>query len=181
MLEQISITQIKRSKNIELIKMAKERNIELSQCKTIKEMRDVIIAEAYGEKKPGEEAGENSARDYSVLKEAVLRAYVLTGEAYRQKFLQLKKWDSESYEEFIAQKGLFDRWISTEKVDNDFEKLSELIILEEVNNGLPVDIHLDDKAVNTLEDAAVSLDKYVLSHKSQPSSITSTSDNTLRS
>ena len=163
--------------------MAKERNIELSQCKTIKEMRDVIIAEAYGEEKNGEEAGENSARDYSVLKEAVLRAYVLTGEGYRQKFHQLKKWDSETYEEFIAQKGLFDRWISTEKVDNDFEKLSELIILEEVNNGLPVDIciHLDDKDVNTLEDAAVSLDKYVLSHKSQPSSITSTSDNTLRS
>ena len=43
LLEQIILTQIQRTKKIELIKMAEERNIELSQCKTIKEMRDVII------------------------------------------------------------------------------------------------------------------------------------------
>ena len=49
----------------------------------------------------------------------------------------------------IARKnGLFDRWISTEKVDNDFDKLREVIILEiKTGFGLLVDIciHLSDK------------------------------------
>ena len=78
---------------------------------------------------------ENRVRDYTILKEAVLRAYALTGEAYRQKFRKLTKRDSETYAEFIPRKkGLFDRWISTEKVDNDFDKLRELIILEDIKS-----------------------------------------------
>ena len=52
--------------------MAEERNIELSQCKTIKEMRDVIITELYGEDETEEEAGESnvdvtSEIDYSEM------------------------------------------------------------------------------------------------------------------
>ena len=119
---------------------------------------------------------EDSVRDYTTLKEAVLRAYALTGEAYRQTFRKMTKRDSETYAEFIARKkGLFDRGISTEKVDNDFDKLRELTILEEIKTGLPVDIciHLSDKDVTNLEDAAVSIDKYVLAHKNQSSSIES--------
>ena len=45
--------------------------------------------------------------------------------------------------------------------------------MEDIKTGLPVDIciHLSDKDVTNLEDAAVSIDKYVLAHKNQSSSI----------
>ena len=55
LLKQISITQIKRGKRADLIKMAEERNIELNQSETVKEMREVIISEVFGEQENREE------------------------------------------------------------------------------------------------------------------------------
>ncbi|XP_041364137.1 uncharacterized protein LOC121379557 [Gigantopelta aegis] len=113
---------------------------------------------------------DGSARDYEVLKEAVLRAYELTGEAYRQKFRHLKKLESQTYAEFIAVKSrLFDQWIRSQKSGGSYEKLREMVILEDVKNGLPMNVrmHLEDKQVDSLEEAAASADNFSLIHKVQ--------------
>lgn len=61
---------------------------------------------------------------YATIKEAVLRAYELVPEAYRQKF--------RAHVEFAREKSvLFDQWCSANEV-SDYAELRELLILEDV-------------------------------------------------
>ena len=46
----------------------------------------------------------NDSSDYEKVKKAVLRAYELVPEAYRQKFRNLRKEDEQSYMEFARKK-----------------------------------------------------------------------------
>lgn len=70
-------------------------------------------------------------QDYSVVKAAILRAYELVPEAYRQRFRAFRKNNSQTYVEFAYEKELlFDRWCASEKVDN-LAKMRDLILLEE--------------------------------------------------
>lgn len=51
---------------------------------------------------------------YDCVKTAILRAYELVSEAYRQKFRNHKKSPSQTYVEFAREKGvLFDKWSSS--------------------------------------------------------------------
>ena len=51
------------------------------------------------------------ADDYAPLKEAVLKAYQLTSDAYCQLFRTLKKPESEEYVEYVTKKqNSFDKW-----------------------------------------------------------------------
>lgn len=105
--------------------------------------------------------------DYGVVKTAVLRAYELVPEAYRQKFRRLKKCDAHTYVEFGREKEvLFDRWCQSQHVDG-FEKLRDLVLLEEFKNCLPDKIatYINERKVSTVSDAAVLADEYVLTHK----------------
>ena len=117
----------------------------------------------------------DQVRDYDLLKTQVLRAYQLTNEAYRQKFRNAKKLDSETFSEFVFRKeSMFDRWVRTEDIGLDYQKMRELIIMEEVQNCLPVNVrvHLDDQKVNSLKDIGSAADRYVLVHKSASSQAT---------
>lgn len=54
---------------------------------------------------------------YEAVKNAILRAYELVPEHYRQRFRTTKKAASQTYVEFVREKGmLFDRWIKACKV-----------------------------------------------------------------
>ena len=78
--------------------------------------------------------------DYVVVKETILKAYELVPEAYRQKFRQCKKQDNQTYVEFAREKEtLFDRWCTSKEVGNHFEKLKQLVLVEEIKRcvGLP--------------------------------------------
>ena len=67
---------------------------------------------------------------------AILRAYELVPEAYRQKFRGHKKTSAQTYVEFAREKGtLFDKWCATCKV-SDFNALRELILLEDFKRCL---------------------------------------------
>ncbi len=62
--------------------------------------------------------------------------------------------------EFAHEKGtLFDKWCQSNKI-NDFEQLRELVLLEDFKNTLPekIVVHLNERKVNTLAQAAVSAD-----------------------
>ena len=65
--------------------------------------------------------------------------------------------------DFVQQNQLhFDRWLSSCGVD-DFEKLKELTLLEEIKRCIRPELrqHLDDREVKDVRKAAVMLDEYI--------------------
>ena len=106
--------------------------------------------------------------DYETVKKAILKAYELVPEAYRQKFRNTRKSEGQTYVEFARDKEvLFTRWCTSKDVAN-FEQLRQLILVEEFKRQTPSDIrsHLDEHQVNDLHMAATMADDYSLTHKS---------------
>ena len=69
--------------------------------------------------------------NYESVKAAVLQAYELVPEAYRQKFQQRKSAGQTAFLEFAREKAiLFDKWCFASKA-NDYDSLRELILLED--------------------------------------------------
>ena len=105
--------------------------------------------------------------NYETVKMAILRAYELVPEAYRQKFRGHKKTSAQTYVEFAREKGtLFDKWCATCKV-SDFNALRELILLEDFKRCLSerIVVYLNEQKAGILSAAAVLADEYVLTHK----------------
>ena len=105
--------------------------------------------------------------DYQLVKKAILSAYELVPEAYRQKFRKFQKTEAQTYVEFSRQKEmLFDRWCASQDAKKDFAKLRELTILEEFKSSVSTEIctYLDERKVSRMEDAALLAYEYCLSH-----------------
>ncbi len=86
-----------------------------------------------------------SSLDY-IVKSAVLQAYELVPEAYRQKFRTHSKTVNQTYVEFVSEKRvLFEKWCLSSKV-TFLEELQELILLEDFKNCVPAKIvvHLNE-------------------------------------
>ena len=106
--------------------------------------------------------------NYEHVKEAILKAYELVPEAYRQKFRNYLKYDSKTHVEFAREKeNLFNRWCHSKEIGQDFKKLKQLDLLEEFKDKVRPDIrsHLDEQKVEELEKAAIMADDYALTHK----------------
>ena len=106
--------------------------------------------------------------NYEHVKEAILKAYELVPEAYRQKFRNYLKFDSKTHVEFAREKeNLFNRWCHSKEVGQDFKKLKQMVLLEEFKDKVRPDIrsHLDEQKVEELEKAAIMADDYALTHK----------------
>ena len=106
--------------------------------------------------------------DYEHVKEAILKAYELVPEAYRQKFRNYLKYDSKTHVEFAREKeNLFNRWCHSKEIGQDFKKLKQMVLLEEFKDKVRPDIrsHLDEQKVEELEKAAIMADDYALTHK----------------
>lgn len=75
--------------------------------------------------------------EYDRVKEAILHAYELVQEAYRQRFREYMKMSSPSYVDFAREKTvLFDKWLTACQVST-FSALRDLILLEEFKRRLP--------------------------------------------
>ena len=115
--------------------------------------------------------------DYAVVKEAILKAYELVPEAYRQKFRYCKGKEGQTFVEYVRVKEiLFNRWCSSQNVTS-LDDFKQLILLEEFKRSIPLEIrsHLEEQHVSTLTQAAVMADDYTLTHPkrfNQKSSIT---------
>lgn len=103
--------------------------------------------------------------DYDIVKAAVLRAYELVPEVYRQKFHSHAKTAKQTYVEFAREKRTFEKWCLSNRITT-FEQLQELILLEEFKSSVPenVAIHLNERKVNSIVDAAVLADEFTLTH-----------------
>jgi len=70
--------------------------------------------------------------------------------------------------EFAREKeALFDHWCSAKQVDKDYDKLQQLILLEEFKKCRQSDlkVYLDEQKADSLHQAAVLADDYSLTHK----------------
>ena len=126
------------------------------QCKIQGKAQDAVAA------LPVEES-----LSYEHVKSAILRAYELVPEAYRQKFRACRKTSDRTYVEFAREKGtLFDKWCSSCKVA-DYKSLREMVLVEEFKRCLPdrIVVYLNEQKVSSLSCAAVLADEYVLTHK----------------
>ena len=106
--------------------------------------------------------------NYEHVKEAILKAYELVPEAYRQKFRNYLKYDSKTHVEFAREKeNLFNRWCHSKEIGQDFKKLKQMVLLEEFKDKVRPDIrsHLDEQKVEELEKAAIMANDYALTHK----------------
>ena len=107
------------------------------------------------------------SQKYEYVKDVVLRGYQLKPEAYRQKFRNCQRDSSQTFVEFARVKEqLFDRWCHSKKVNKDFEKLQQLILIEEFKRRIPfyMKTFIDEKQVENLQQAADLADEYFLTH-----------------
>ena len=112
--------------------------------------------------------GVEQSHHYDTVKELILKGYELVTEAYRQKFRNCKKDSNQTHVEFARSKEqLFDRWCCSKKIDQNYDKLRQLMLVEEFKSCIQSDVKtfLDEKQVETLEEAARLADDYYLTHK----------------
>lgn len=110
---------------------------------------------------------ESSAQDYDAVKSAVLRAHALVPDAYRCKFRELKKSSDVSHLEFARlTREAFTRWLRATET-HSFEDLVELLLLEKFVTTVSQDVgvHVVEREVHTIEEAARLADKFILAHR----------------
>ncbi|KAK9504887.1 hypothetical protein O3M35_009058 [Rhynocoris fuscipes] len=107
----------------------------------------------------------DESKDYNYVKQLILKAYECVPEKYRQLFRKRKKNSNESYPQFVAEKRqIFRRWYQSSKVDS-FEKLENLILLEDFYEGLPTEVRLylsQQGEIENIEQAARLVEDYYL-------------------
>uniref|UniRef100_A0A8C6Q6N7 CCHC-type domain-containing protein n=1 Tax=Nothobranchius furzeri TaxID=105023 RepID=A0A8C6Q6N7_NOTFU len=104
---------------------------------------------------------------YDKVKSAVLTAYELLPEAYRQRFRFEKPQVNQSYVEYAHLKSvLFEKWCTASHVSS-FAELKELILIEEFKRHLPerLVLYLNKQKVNSFSEAALLADEFSLSHR----------------
>uniref|UniRef100_A0A8C6MHM6 SCAN box domain-containing protein n=1 Tax=Nothobranchius furzeri TaxID=105023 RepID=A0A8C6MHM6_NOTFU len=104
--------------------------------------------------------------DYECVKTAVLNAYELVPEAYRQRFRFEKSRPNRTYVEYAHEKSvLFEKWCSASGVDS-LADLKELILVEEFKRHVleRLVLYLNEQKVSTLSAAAQLADEFKLTH-----------------
>ena len=106
--------------------------------------------------------------DYEVVKQAILDAFSITEEGYRQAFCDLTKKSIQTYLEFASEKSrAFLKWLKSAGVST-FDQLVNLMVFEEFKRKLPllIMLHIEDRQEEDLKKAASLADTYSLVHKS---------------
>ena len=101
--------------------------------------------------------GVEQSPHYETVKELILKGYELVPEAYRQKIRNCKKDSNQTHVEFARNiEQLFDRWCCSKKIDQNYDKLRQLMFVEEFKRCIQSDVKtfLNEKQVETLEEAA---------------------------
>ncbi|XP_064118979.1 uncharacterized protein LOC135223988 [Macrobrachium nipponense] len=112
----------------------------------------------------------DDTNDYKQVKKAILDAFSITEEGYRQAFRNLCKSNSQTFLEFASDKlRAFKKWLKCAEVTS-FEELINLMVLEEFKRKLPINVmlYIEDRQEKDLLKAASLADTYSLIHKSLP-------------
>ena len=110
---------------------------------------------------------EEEDNDYDLIKERILKSYAMTPERYRKSYREMKKGFDQSHVDFLRSKEkLLDQWVRSQGAENDYESFRNLILFEEFNNCIRTDIriHLSDRGIVDLHQAARASDEYAIIH-----------------
>ncbi|XP_064089975.1 uncharacterized protein LOC135203981 [Macrobrachium nipponense] len=105
--------------------------------------------------------------DFQNVKQAILDAFSISVEGYRQTFRNKTKFTTQTYVEFASEKlREFRKWVKSAAVST-FAELENLIVLEEFKRKLPLNImmYLEDREEKDLLKALTLADTYSLIHK----------------
>uniref|UniRef100_A0A674MSI3 SCAN box domain-containing protein n=1 Tax=Takifugu rubripes TaxID=31033 RepID=A0A674MSI3_TAKRU len=105
---------------------------------------------------------------YQCVKAAVLKAYELIPEHYRQRFRTWKKTEKQTHVDVARELiSLCNRWCTAVGVKT-FQELFDLVVLEQFKNIVPERIatYINEHQIKTAAQAAVLADEFVLTHKS---------------
>ena len=105
---------------------------------------------------------------YDSVKAAVLKAYEMVPESYRQRFRRGRREDKQSCLEFSRDLvNSFNRWRMASGAGT-FEDLCDLMILEQFKNAVPgrIATYVTEQQVTTVGEAAALADQYELTHNS---------------
>lgn len=106
-----------------------------------------------------------------------MRAYELVPEAYRQRFRSCSKSAKQTFVDFAREKiMLFEKWCFA-TITTAFEDLQELVLLEDFKSCVPESlvVHLNEKRISKLSEAAILADEVILTHRTVFPSVCSVS------
>ena len=89
-------------------------------------------------------------------------------EAYRQRFRDYRMGENQTYVEFFRQKETYlDRWIAAKGIGTDYDKLRQLILIEEFKWCVHYNLKtfLNERQVDTGYEMATLADEYTLTHQ----------------
>ena len=101
-------------------------------------LQSVLIGKA---REINTQLGVEQSHHYETVKELILKGYELVPEAYRQKFRNCKKDSNQTHVKFARNKEqLFDRWWCSKKIDQNYDKLRQLVLIEEFKSCIQSDV-----------------------------------------
>ena len=107
---------------------------------------------------------EHQCEDYEAVKKALMIRFHLNAEAYRRKFRSARRDNTESYGQFVAKLRLWStRWLELSGRKKDFAGLTDLILLEQLLEGLPVDLStfIREREPSDVDQAATLAQQYI--------------------
>ena len=74
-----------------------------------------------------------SSNGFYLVKQAILDRYGLNAPAYRDKFRYAKQSKGETFKEYAVRiENYFKHWVSAEKAENNYQKLYNLLLREQI-------------------------------------------------
>ena len=98
-----------------------------------------------------------------------MAAYEVVQEAYRQRFRSLRRKPWDHFLELARQEVVFDRGLAASNTYT-FQELHQLMLVEQFKSNLPrpIELHLNDREITRLKQAAMTADAHKLTHREGP-------------
>ncbi|KAK7115564.1 hypothetical protein V1264_001405 [Littorina saxatilis] len=109
----------------------------------------------------------DDARDYDVLKEALLRCYNFTERGYRQRFRECQPLSGETPSQFVERLSSYlQKWVELSGEEQSYENLRDLIVKEQFLNACPKDLatRLEEQKLRGLKDITDAAERYLIAH-----------------
>lgn len=108
--------------------------------------------------------------NYDKIKDAILKRYELTAEAYREKFRSVSQGKDESFREFKVklERYLF-HWCERETIGKSYDKLLDLMLREQLLQSCSKDLRLwiNEHKPKTAQEVVDLAESYQVAHKSE--------------
>ena len=110
------------------------------------------------------------SKSYEKIKRAIFERFGLNPMEYRDKFRNAKQLGDETFKEYaIRVSRYFEHWKDSEEVENDYFKLTDLIIRDQLlyNCSSELQTYLQEKEPKSLSDLVALANAYQLAHKNK--------------